>query len=131
MLHPGVQYVEGDADGDTTHRATVVSYGFDDCLLVIDRDTDRVPMADRDELVALAARETESIHREIDTRIQHWGSGYRVQVPTTGTGFEVGNGIPCHSPPGLLVMAPLNADVDTRRLLETRRTQALDTDADE
>ena len=88
-------------------------------------------MADRAELVALAARETESIHRGIDTRIQHSGNGYRVQVPTTGTGFAAGDGLPCHAAPGLLVTAPLNAEVGTRRLLETRRTQALDTDADE
>lgn len=123
--------VEEAADGDTTHRASVVAYGFDDSILVIDRDTDRVPMADRAELVALAARETESIHRGIDTRIQHSGNGYRVQVPTTGTGFAAGDGLSCHAAPGLLVMAPLDAKVDTRRLLETRRTQAADTDADE
>jgi len=77
--------VEEDADGDTSHRASVVAYGFDDAILVIDRDTDRVPMADRADLVALAATETESIHRGIDTRIQHSGNGYRVQVPATGT----------------------------------------------
>ena len=123
--------VEEDAEGDTTHRSAVVAYGFDDLILVIDRDTDRVPMADRAELVALAARETESIHRGIDTRIQHSGHGYRVQVPATGTGFHVGDGLPCHAAPGLLVMAPLDASVGKRHLLETRRTQALDVDADE
>lgn len=118
--------VEEDADGDTRHRAAVVAYGFDDLILVLDRDTDRVPMADRAELVALAASETESIHRGIDTRIQHSGHGYRVQVPATGTGFGVGDSPPCHAAPGLLVMAPLDAEVGTRHLLETRRTQALD-----
>lgn len=50
--------VEEDADGDTRHRAAVVAYGFDDLILVLDRDTDRVPMADRAELVTLAASET-------------------------------------------------------------------------
>ncbi|WP_123619188.1 hypothetical protein [Halorubrum sp. CSM-61] len=121
--------VEEDADGDTTHRASVVAYGFDDAILVLDRDTDRVPMADRAELVALAARETESIHRGIDTRIQYSGNGYRVQVPATGTGLQSGDGLPCHAAPGLLVMAPLDAGVGTRHLLEARRTQALDTEA--
>jgi len=43
-------------------------------------------MADRADLVALAATETESIHRGIDTRIQHSGNGYRVQVPATDDG---------------------------------------------
>ena len=120
--------VEEDADGTTTHRAAVVAYGFDDYILVIDRDTDRVPMADRVELVTRAAAETESIHRGIDTKIQHSGNGYRVQVPTAGTGFAAGDGLPCHAAPGLLVMAPLDAPVRPRRLLETRRTQAADSD---
>ena len=120
--------VEENADGDTTHRAKVVAYGFDDLILVFDRDPDRVPMADRAAIVALAARETESIHRGIDTRIQHSGNGYRVQVPATGTGFGAGDGLPCHAAPGMLVMAPLDASVGKRELLETRRTQALDTD---
>ena len=123
--------VEEDADGETTARSDVVAYGFDDLILVIDRDTDRVPMADRAELVSLAASETDSIHRGIDTRIQHSGHGYRVQVPTPGTGFHAGDGLPCHAAPGLLVMAPLDASVGTRRLVETRQTQALDTDVDE
>ena len=120
--------VEETADGDTTRRASVVAYGFDDLILVLDRDTDRVPMVDRATLVALAARETESIHRGIDTRIQHSGNGYRVQVPATGTGLHAGDGLPCHAAPGLLVMAPLDASVGKRELLETRQTQALDTD---
>jgi|GEM_PF-566630 len=118
--------VEEGADGDTTHRADVVAYGFDDLLLVIDRDTDRVPMADRAELVALAATETASIHCGINTRIQHSGNGYRVQVPTTGTGFHVGDGVPCHAAPGLLVMAPLDGGAGTRHVLEMRRTQAFE-----
>ena len=120
--------VEEGANGDTTHRADVVAYGFDDLLLVIDRDTDRVPLADRAELVALAATETASIYRGIDTRIQHSGNGYRVQVPTTGTGFSAGDGLPCHAAPGLLVMAPLDASVGKRELLETRQTQMPQTD---
>lgn len=103
--------VKEDADGDTTHRATVVAYGFDDLILVLDRDPDRVPMADRAAIVDLAVRETESIHRGIDTRIQHSGNGYRVQVPATGTGFSAGDGLPCHAAPGMLVMAPLDASV--------------------
>lgn len=119
--------VEEDADGDTRHRAAVVAYGFDDLILVLDRDTDRVPMADRAELVGLAASETESIYCGINTRIQHSGNGYRVQVPATGTGFGAGDSLPCHAAPGLLVMAPLDADAGTRHLLETRRKQALDT----
>ena len=124
-------FVEETADGDTTRRAEVVAYGFDDLILVIDRDCDRVPMADRAELVALAAQTTSSIHRGIDTRIQHSGNGYRVQVPATGTGFDAGDGLPCHAAPGLLVMAPLDASVGKRELLETRRSQALDTHADD
>ena len=120
--------VEEDADGTATHRSAVVAYGFDECILVIDRDTDRVPMADRVELVTQAAADTESIHRGIDTKIQHSGNGYRVQVPATGTGLAAGDGLPCHAAPGLLVMVPLDAEIRPRRLLETRRTQAAATD---
>jgi len=103
---------------------------FDDAILVIDRDTDRVPMADRADLVALAATETESIHRGIDTRIQHSGNGYRVQVPATGTRLQAGDGLRATPRRASSMMAPLDADAGTRRLLETRRTQALDTEAD-
>lgn len=123
--------VEEDPDGETTSRSAVVAYGFDDLILVLDRDPGRVPMADRAELVALAASETESIYCGIDTRIQHSGNGYRVQVPATETGFYAGDGLSCHAAPGLLVMVPLDAAVGTRELLETRQTQAIDTNADE
>lgn len=123
-------FVEEDANDDTTHRASVVAYGFDDAILVIDRDTDRVPMGDRAGLVVLAASETDLIHRGTNTRIQHSGNGYRVQVPPAGTGFDTGDGLPSQAALGLLVMAPLDADVDPRRLLETRRTQGHDTEAD-
>ena len=102
--------------------------GFDADALVIDRDTDRVPIADRAELVALAATETASIYRGIDTRIQHSGNGYRVQVPAMGTGFGAGDGLPCHAAPGLLVMAPLDASVGKHELLETRQAQTLQID---
>lgn len=91
---------------------------------------DRVTMVDYAKLVALVACETESIHRGINTRIQHSGNGYRVQVPITGTGLQTGDGLPCHAAPGLLVMAPLDGGAGTRRLLEERRTQALDTEAE-
>ncbi|VTT86239.1 hypothetical protein DM2_2277 [Halorubrum sp. DM2] len=123
--------IEEDADGETTSRSDVVAYGFADLILVIGRDTECVPIADRAELVALAAQETESIHRGIDTRIQHSGNGYRVQVPATGTAFNAGDALPCHAAPGFLVMAPADASVGKHELLETRRTQALDTAADE
>jgi len=76
--------VEEDADGETTSRSDVVAYGFDDLIIVLDRDTERVPMGDRAELVALAASETESIHCGIDTRIRHSGNVSRVQLPATG-----------------------------------------------
>lgn len=96
----------------------------------INRDTNRVPMADRVELVTFAATETASIYCGISTQIQHSGNGYRVQVPVTGTGLLAGDGLPCHAAPGLLVMAPLDGGAGTRRLLEERRTQALDTEAE-
>lgn len=92
----------------------------------IDRDTNRVPMADRVELVTFAATETSSIHRGTDIRIQHSGNGYRVQVPVTGTGLQAGDGLPCHAAPGLLVMAPLDGGAGMRHVLEMRRTQALE-----
>jgi len=76
-----VGLVEESADGDLTHRAEVVAYSFDDLIFAFDRDDGRVPIADREDLVALAAAKTGSVHRGIDTRVQHSGNGYRVQVP--------------------------------------------------
>ncbi|MEZ3172443.1 hypothetical protein ABNG03_17785 [Halorubrum sp. RMP-47] len=51
-------------------------------------------------------------------------------MPVTETGLQTGDGLPCHAAPGLLVMVPLDSGAGTRRLLEARRTQAFNTEAD-
>jgi len=89
-------------------------------------------MADRADLVALAATETEPIHRGIDFDGQK-PLRERLARPKAVDRDEAhaGDGLPCHAAPGLLVMAPLDADAGTRRQAgDARRTQALDTEAD-
>lgn len=71
--------VEEDPDGDATRRAEVWVYGFDGLLLVV--DAVRVSDADRAELVASAAGDTDSIHGGGLSKIAPAGNGYQVQLP--------------------------------------------------
>jgi len=130
QTRPERRLVEEDADGDTSHRASVVAYGFDDAILVIDRDTDRVPMADRADLVALAATETESIHRGSTPGFSTPGTATASRCRRPGRGYRPATASRATPRRASLVMALLDSDAGTRRLLETRRTQALDTEAD-
>jgi len=92
-----------DANGDATRLSGVYVYGFDNLLLVI--DAERVSAADRAELVASAARDTESIHRGGTASIATAGNGYQVQLPgCRAAGFDVGDRAPVVSQQGLLVM---------------------------
>jgi RNA polymerase subunit RPABC4/transcription elongation factor Spt4 len=95
--------VEEDADGNPVYRADVLVYAFDHLLLVI--DTDRVQIAHRAELVASAARDTESIHRAMEAAVQIAGNGYQVQLPPArDAGFSEGDRAPCQTAPGMLVV---------------------------
>lgn len=95
--------VEENADGEPAWRAEVLVYAFDEMLLVI--DVGRVAVSDRAELVASAARDTESIYRAGGARIQIAGNGYQVNLPPAeDAGFDVGDAAPLHPAPGLLVV---------------------------
>lgn len=82
--------------------ADVRVYGFDGVLLVVDnRMTDEAVA----ELVASAARDTESIHRGRDASVRPAGNGCMVSLPgLEDTGMRVGDVAPVVPGPGLLVV---------------------------
>lgn len=84
------ELVTESSNGDVTHRAEVLVYGFDGLLLVV--DAHKVSPSDRAELVASLARETDSIHRGEPATIEIAGNGYQVQLPgCTAAGFYEGD----------------------------------------
>lgn len=92
-----------DSDGDATYRAAVRVYGFDGLLLVLDRD--KVSDRHAAELAASTARDTDSMYRVADTRIQHAGKGYQVQLlPAADAGFDLGDRAPVVTAPHALVI---------------------------
>ena len=102
--------------------ADVRVYGFDNFLLVVDRD--RVDVEDVAELVASAARDTRSIYQGVDASVRPAGNGCMVSLPgLDGTGLEVGDTAPAHPAPNMLVIhardgaaARLAEDLATIRL---------------
>lgn len=70
--------VEEDADGNPTDLSDVFVYGFDGLLVVVGTG---VSPADRAELVASAARDTDSIHEGARATVAVAGNGYQVQLP--------------------------------------------------
>jgi hypothetical protein len=113
------ELVTEDADGNATRLAGVYVYGFDDLLLVV--DAERVTAADRADLVAQAARDTESVHRGAAASVQVAGNGYQVQLPgCKAAGFYEGDRAPAASGQGILVIhdgtqARLVDELTTRR----------------
>jgi len=96
--------VEETNDGEASRRADVRVFAFDGVLLVV--DLDRVPTEEIAELVASAARDTGSVYRAADSKIQIAGNGYQVQLPPAGdAGFELGDRAGTHTAPGVLVIA--------------------------
>ncbi|RJX47788.1 hypothetical protein [Halonotius pteroides] len=82
-----------DTEGTATRRAEVYVYGFDDLLLLVDRE--HVAVSHRTELVAAAARDTGSIHRGEVAMVEIAGNGYQIQLPgCRDAGFEVGDNAP-------------------------------------
>lgn len=95
--------VTEDADGDATRLAGVYVYGFDGVLVVF--DAERVGADDRAEIVASAARDTDSIHRGESASVEIAGNGYQVQLPGCRTaGFREGDAGHVATAPGLLVV---------------------------
>lgn len=70
--------VAEDSDGNPTDLSDVLVYGFDGLLVVVG---EWVSMADRAELVASAARDTDSIHEGAGATLAVAGGGYQVQLP--------------------------------------------------
>jgi len=88
-----------------TYRADVRVHAFEDVLLVVDRDTDRVARADAAELVASAARDTETAFDAAKTTVQVKGHGYMVQLPpASDAGFRDGHSAPAQPAPGIMVI---------------------------
>jgi len=81
--------VEENSDGDATDLSDVFVYGFDGLLVVMGTD---VSPADRAEIVASAARDTDSIHEGARSTLATSGNGYQVQLPgCKAAGFTVGD----------------------------------------
>ena len=70
--------VQEDTDGNPTDLSDVYVYGFDGLLVVVGAG---VSPADRAELVATAARDTDSIHEGARATLAVAGNGYQVQLP--------------------------------------------------
>jgi hypothetical protein len=70
--------VEENPDGEATHLSDVHVFGFDNLLVVVGAD---VSSADRAELVASAARDTDSLHEGARATLATSGNGYQVQLP--------------------------------------------------
>lgn len=97
--------VEENNEGDATYRADVRVYTFDDLLLVVDRDTDRVKDVAVAELVASAARDTGSVYRAGHSSVTIAGNGYQVQLPNAqDAGFYVDTETRVSTAPGVLVI---------------------------
>lgn len=120
ITHPAraADFVDEDSDGNATYRADVLVYAFDHLLVVI--DTERVQTAHRAELVASAARDTDSIYRAMEATVQIAGNGYQVQLPPArDAGFSEGGQAPCQTASGLLVISKqdgTSAGADAARL---------------
>ena len=74
----GAGLVEETSEGETKNLSDVFVYGFDGLLVVVGTD---VSPADRAELVATAARETDSSHEGARATLATSGNGYQVQLP--------------------------------------------------
>jgi len=81
--------VEEDSDGNATSLSDVYVYGFDGLLVVVGSEVDA---GDRAELVATAARDTNSVHHGSTSTLAIAGNGYQVQLPgCKPAGFREGD----------------------------------------
>lgn len=116
--------IEETDDGDATYLANVRVYAFDDLLLVVDRDTDRVKNEDVVELVVSAARDSKSIYQAVDASLQIAGHGYQVQLPPADdAGFPEGTPTQVMTAPGILVVCRERSKRLADDLVTMRRDQ--------
>lgn len=112
---------DDDAEGSErwARLSDVRVYGFDGAVIVVDRE--RVDVDDVAELVATAARDTNSIYQGRDGSVRVAGNGCLVSLPgLEDTGIAVGDTAPAHPAPNMLVITE-----DTRdgsRLAEDLKT---------
>lgn len=115
--------VEENADGDATRLADVWVYAFDGLLLVV--DAVRVSAADRAELVAAAAGDTDSIYGGDQAGLSVAGNGYQVQLPgSPAAGFDDGDTAPVSAAPGVLVIQQRDGQRLAGDILTLRQEQA-------
>jgi hypothetical protein len=97
------EFVLEDTDGTATRRAELYVYGFDDLLLLVDREN--VAAAHRAELVASVAADTDSIHRGEIATVEIAGNGYQIQLPgCREAGLRLGDTAPVVVGSGILVI---------------------------
>lgn len=103
--------------------ADVRVYGFDELLLVFDRD--RVDITEMAELVATTARDTKSIHLGSNASLRPAGNGCMVSLPgITEAGFHIGDTAAVHPGPNMLAITKSSADIRiVADLLSIRRDQ--------
>lgn len=91
--------------------ADVLVYGFDGAVLIVDADEDAVTPGDRADLVAVLARDTDSIHEGHTARIRPAGNGLKVTLPgLEPTGLEIGQQAPAHVLPDALLVTAESKD---------------------
>lgn len=102
---------EDDSPPYPTYLADLRVHAFENLLLVVDRDPDRVSAAAAAELVASAARDTKSAYDAAKTSVQIQGHGYQIQLPPAkDAGFRDGHTAPVATSSGVLAIHKKNAD---------------------
>jgi len=111
-----------DTDGEATRLAEVYVYGFDGLLLLI--DADNVSARDRAEMVASAAKDTESIYQGTMSTVGIAGNGYQIQLPgCREAGFTLGDTAPTAVEQGIIVVHDGSNARVAQDLLTIRDTQ--------
>lgn len=117
---------EDDSPPYPTYRAEVRVHAFEDLLLVVDRDPDRLESADAAELVASVARDTKSAYDAAKTTVQIQGHGYQLQLPPAkDAGFRQGHTAPVATAPSVLAIHEKSDDAArvAKDIIEHRRAQ--------
>lgn len=116
--------VEENSEDEATYLADVRVYAFEDLLLVVDRNADKVRDEDTAELVASTARDTGTAYQAIDATVSISGGGYRVQLPpATDAGFRKGQTPHVATAPGILAIYRTRSDRLAKDLVTIRRNQ--------
>lgn len=109
---------ESTVDGEIGTGRDVIVYGFDELLMVVDKQA--VSATVRAELVATAARDTGSIHLGEPATVSVRGNGYQANLPgCTEAGFHKGDSVRTRATTGDGVLFVLKeGDRDANRLVD-------------